>query len=128
MSRIGIVCLVVAMSIPCSLAAASPMVVNAGRAGAASASVAACDTDGFTLTYTTTAGNLTSVTIGGIARPTCTGASVYVTVVNTSRTSVASGGPVAVPSGSGDASVTVTVSPNPVAETPAGVDVSLVGP
>jgi hypothetical protein len=78
------------------------------------------------VTYTTTAGDLTSVAIGGIAVPACEGASLNVTVVDASRTSIASGGPVTVPSGS--TSVNVPVSPHPPAEAPAGVDVSLVGP
>jgi len=66
---------------------------------------------------------VTSVAVGGIALA-CNGASLWVTVVDGSRTSLASGGPVTV-SGS---SATVSVSPNPPGATPAGVDVSIVGP
>lgn len=66
---------------------------------------------------------MTSVAVGGID-PACNGASLQITVVDSSRTSVASGGPVTV-SGS---SATVSVSPNPPGATPAGVDVSIVGP
>lgn len=92
-------------------------------AGNGSSPIASCDTDGFTVSYTTSGGNLTSVGVGGIA-PACNGASLRLTVVNSSRTSVASGGPVAV-SGT---SATVSVSPNPPGATPAGVDISIVGP
>ena len=91
--------------------------------GNGSTPVTACDTDGFTIAYTTSGGNLTLVAVGGIASA-CNGGSLRVTVVNGSRTSVASGGPVTV-SGT---SATVSVSPNPPASTPAGVDVSIVGP
>jgi hypothetical protein len=122
--RLLILCSVVAVGVPCSLAAASALQgVSSARVGNGSTPVAACDTDGFTVSYTTSGGNLTSVAIGGIASA-CNGASLRVTVVDSSRTSVASGGPVTV-SGS---SATVSVSPNPPGSTPAGVDVSMVGP
>jgi hypothetical protein len=66
---------------------------------------------------------VTSVAIGGIASA-CNGGSLRVTVVDGSRMSVAGGGPVTV-SGT---SASVSVSPNPPGATPAGVDVSIVGP
>jgi hypothetical protein len=122
--RLLILCSAVAVGVPCSLAAASALQgVSSARVGNGSTPVPACDTDGFTVTYTTTGGNLTSVAIGGIA-PACNGGSLKVTVVDGSRTSVASGGPVTV-SGS---SASVSVSPNPAGATPAGVDVSITGP
>ena len=91
--------------------------------GNGSSSITACDTDGLTVTYTTSAGNVTSVAVSGIA-VACNGGTLRVTVVDSSRTSVASGGPVTV-SGT---SQTVSVSPNPAGATPAGVDVSIAGP
>ena len=91
--------------------------------GNGSTPVTACDTDGFTVSYTTSGGNVTSVAVGGIASA-CNGGSLRVTVVDGSRTSLASGGPVTV-SGSSE---TVSVSPNPPGATPAGVDVSIAGP
>jgi hypothetical protein len=114
----------VAMGVPCSLAAASALQgVSSAQVGDGSDVVNACDSDGFTISYTTSGGNVTSVTVGGIAS-TCNGGSLKVTVVDGSRTSVASGGPVTV-SGS---TATVSVSPNPPGATPAGVDVSITGP
>jgi hypothetical protein len=114
----------VAMGVPCSLAAASALQgTNAGKLGNGAATVSACDTDGFTITYTTVGGNVTSVAVGGIAAQ-CNGGTLKLTVVDGSRTSVASGGPVTV-SGS---SATVSVSPNPAGSVPAGVDVSISGP
>jgi hypothetical protein len=122
--RLLILCSAVAVGVPCSLAAASALQgVSSARVGSGSTPVPACDTDGFTVSYTTSGGNVTSVTIGGIAAA-CNGGSLRVTVVDGSRTSVASGGPVTV-SGS---SAAVSVSPNPAGATPAGVDVSIAGP
>lgn len=122
--RLLILCVAVAMGVSCSLAAASALQgVSSGRAGNGSIAVTACDTDGFTVTYTTSGGNVSSVAVGGIATA-CNGGSLRVTVVDGSRTSVASGGPVTV-SGSSE---TVSVSPNPAGSTPAGVDVSIAGP
>jgi hypothetical protein len=122
--RLLILCSALAVGLPCSLAAASALQgVSSARVGNGSIPVTACDTDGFTISYTTTGGNVTSVGVGGIDSA-CNGASLSVTVVNGSRTSVAGGGPVTV---SGN-SATVSISPNPAASTPAGVDVSVVGP
>jgi hypothetical protein len=121
--RLLILCSAVAVGF-CSLASASALQgVSSTPVGNGSTPVSACDSDGFTVTYTTTGGNLTSVAIGGIA-PACNGASLQVTVVDGFRASVASGGPVTVSS----SSATVSVSPNPPGATPAGVDVSIVGP
>jgi hypothetical protein len=121
--RLLILCSALAMGL-CSLASASAFQgVISTPVGNGSTPVTACDTDGFTVSYTTSGGNVTSVAVGGIASA-CNGASLRLTVVDGSRTSVASGGPVAV-SGT---SATVSVSPNPPGATPAGVDVSIVGP
>ena len=123
MKRLLILCSAVALGL-CSLASASAFQgVSSTPVGDGSIPVAACDTDGFSVSYTTSGGNVTSVAVGGIALA-CDGASLHVTVVDSSRTSVASGGPVAV---SGP-SATVSVSPNPPGAVPAGVDVSIVGP
>jgi hypothetical protein len=122
--RLLILCSAVAVGVPCSLAAGSTLQgVSSARVGNGSTPVTACDTDGFTVSYTTSGGNVTSVAIGGIASA-CNGGSLRVTVVDGSRMSVASGGPVTV-SGT---SASVSVSPNPPGATPAGVDVSIVGP
>jgi hypothetical protein len=122
--RLLILCSAVAVGVPCSLAAASALQgVSSGHVGNNSVSVTACDSNGFTISYTTSGGNVTSVGVGGIASA-CNGASLLVTVVDGSRTSLASGGPVTV----SGASATVAVSPNPPGAAPAGVDVSVVGP
>ena len=123
MKRLLILCSALAVGF-CSLASASALQgVSSTQVGSGSNPVTACDADGFTISYTTSGGNLTSVAVGGIASG-CNGGSLHLTVVDGSRASVASGGPVTV-SGS---SATVAVSPNPPGATPAGVDVSIVGP
>ena len=122
--RVLTLCLAVAVGLPCSLAAAAALQgASSGAVGNGSTPITACDADGFTISYTTSGGNVTSVAVGGIA-VACNGGSLQVTVVNSSRTSLASGGPVTV----SGASETVSVSPNPAGATPAGVDVSIVGP
>jgi hypothetical protein len=121
--RLLILCSAVAVGF-CSLASAAALQgVTSAPVGNGSTPVSACDPNGVTVSYTTTGGNVTSVTVDGIALA-CGGASLLVTVLDGSRASVASGGPVTV-SGS---SASVPVSPNPSGATPAGVDVSIVGP
>ena len=122
--RVLTLCLAVAVGIPCSLAAAAALQgASSGAVGNGLTPINACDADGFTVSYTTSGGNVISVAVGGIA-VACNGATLRITVVDSSRTSVASGGPVTV-SGTSE---TVSVSPNPAGATPAGVDVSIVGP
>ena len=73
---------------------------------------------------------MTSVAIGGIADPACEGGALSVTLTDASGNSVASGGPVTVPT-DGDAtdnSVSVSLSPQTAAENVASLHVSVVGP
>jgi hypothetical protein len=122
--RLFVLLVVVALGVPCSLAAASVIgAVSAGKVASDVATISACDIDGFTISYTTVGGNVTSVTVGGIDSR-CNGGTLKLAVVDSSRTSVASGGPVTV-SGS---SATVSVSPNPAGSVPGGVDVAISGP
>jgi hypothetical protein len=74
------------------------------------AAVVACD-DAQTVQYTTDGGQVTAVTIGGIADPECSGGRLSVTL-SAAGTAVASGGPVIVPSDADadDDEVTVGVS------------------
>ena len=65
--------------------------LGAGRLGAGGATVPACDTNGFTVTYTTSGGNVTNAIVGGIADPGCEGGSLSVTLTN-GTTSVGAGG------------------------------------
>ncbi len=116
---------------------ASPVLASAASLGAISGGVAAgnapitaCDTNGVTVTYTTSAGNVTAVTVGGLADPGCEGGDLSVTLTNTLGVSIASGGPQTIPTDGDttDNSVTVSVSPNPAAEQVTAYNVAIVGP
>ena len=101
----------------------------AGKLGAGGAVVAACDTNGFTVAYTTSGANVTAVTIGGIADPTCEGGQLSVTLAN-GTTSVGAAGPQVVPvdAGTVDNSVTLSLSPQPAASAVNRVHVAIAGP
>jgi hypothetical protein len=112
------------------VASATGFGVTSNRVAAGSAGISRCDANGFTLAYTTSGGNVTSVTVNGIADPGCEGADMSVTLTNSAGNSIASGGPQTVPT-DGDAvdnSVTLAVSPTPAAEQVGGYQVSVVGP
>jgi hypothetical protein len=113
----------------CAASAAALGGIAGGQVSAGDAPITACDT-GFTLVYTTLGGDVTAVTVNGIADPACEGADLSVTLTDAGGGAVASGGPASVPT-DGDAadnSLVLPVSPNPAAEQVAGYHVSLVGP
>ena len=103
--------------------------LGAGKLGARGATVAACDTNGFTVSYTTSGLNVASATIGGIADPGCEGGQLSVTLAN-DPTGVGGAGPVVVPTDAdtSDNSVTLSLSPLPTASQVSRVHVSIVGP
>ncbi len=96
--------------------------------GAGGAAVAPCD-DSFTHSFTTSRGNVTAVTVGGIADPACDGGRVRVTITNASGASIASGGPetVVADGDSLDGVVTLAMSPQPAASLVAGIDIVIEG-
>jgi hypothetical protein len=111
MPRLALIVLVCA-SIPAAPAAAT--LLGGGGSGAllsGTAIVAECD-EALTVTYETQGGLVTSVVVGGIADPECSGGRVSVTLTAAS-VGVASGGPATVPTDgdSNDDSVTVAVAP-----------------
>lgn len=98
--------------------------------GAGSASVLACDADGFTVTYTTSGGQVTHVTVEDVADPGCEAGTVRVTLVDGSDGAVASGGPATL-AADGDTdpnSIQLAVSPQPDATTVQAAHVSVTGP
>lgn len=99
-----------------------------GSLGSGSAAVLPCDTDGFTISYTTSQGNVTSATVGGIKEPECAGGALVLTLVDSSGAAIASGGPVTVPSAADPGSVAVSLSPQPGAGSVAGFRVTIAGP
>jgi hypothetical protein len=111
-------------------AAASLGGVSGPTLGAGGGSIAGCDPDSLTTLYTTTAGNVTAVTVGGLADPGCEGASLSLTVIDATGASIASAGPQTIPADPGvvDNSLLVSVSPNPLAEAPMAVKIVIAGP
>ena len=111
-------------------AAASLGGVGSPALSAGDGAIAACDPDGFTVAYTTSAGNVTAVTVGGIADPGCEGGALSVTVTDAGGVGLAGGGPQTIPvdGDSVDNSLAVSVSPQPLAESPAAVEIAIVGP
>ena len=116
---------------------ASSMVASAASLGgmsgavlAGNAAIPACDTTGVTTAYTTSGGNVTAVTVSGLADPGCEGGELSVTLTNASGDSIASGGPQTIPTDADavDNSLTVAVSPNAAAENVSGYEIPIVGP
>jgi hypothetical protein len=107
--------------------AAASLGLSSGQFGAAGTTVAACDSNGFTPSYTTAAGNVTVVTLSGIA-DACEGGSLSLTLTN-GNASVASAGPQVVPADAdaADTSVAVPVSPAPAGQVN-GVHAVITGP
>ncbi len=101
-----------------------------GGVAAGNAAITACDTNGFTVSYATSGGNVTAVTLGGIADPGCEGAAVSLALTDAGGSSIASGGPATIPTDgdTADNTITVAVAPNPAAEQASGYHVSIVGP
>ena len=104
--------------------------LTAKNLGAGSAVVPSCDANGFSVSYTTTAGLVTAVNVGGIADPGCEGGQLSLRLANSSGTSVGAGGPSTVPTDAGtvDNAMTVTVSPQPAAGVVTAVHVVVTGP
>lgn len=96
---------------------------------AGTATIASCDTD-IGVSYTTQGGDIASVTVSGLADPSCEGGSLTVQALNSSGTSIASAGPTTVPvdADSVDNTVTLSLSPRPTADQVDATAASIVGP
>ncbi|MGH3006810.1 MAG: hypothetical protein ACRDOS_13125 [Gaiellaceae bacterium] len=104
--------------------------ISSDHVSAGNAAIAACDGNGFSVSYTTVGGNVTAATVADIADPDCEGGNVSITITDSAGDGIASGGPSSIPT-DGDTSpnsLTVSVSPQPAAEQVAGVHVAVVGP
>ena len=128
--RVIVVSLVVTTLVSTAFASAASLGGMSGSVAAGDATIPACDTTGISVGYTTSAGNVSAVTVNGLADPGCEGGSLSVTLTNASGDSIASGGPQTVPTDgdTADNSLTVSVGPNPAAENVAGYHVSIAGP
>ena len=103
-------------------ASAATMPTSTTAVAGGSAAVLSCDSDGFTPTFTTSGGRVTSVTVAGIAA-TCNGGLLYVTLTQGSA-SVASGGPVTIDS----VSKVVSLTGSPFASNVDGMKAVVTGP
>ncbi len=104
--------------------------ITSDRVGAGDAAIVACDGNGFSVSYTTVGGNVTAATVADIADPGCEGGDLSITITNSEGASIASGGPISIPT-DGDTSpnsLTVSVSLQPAPEQVAGFHVAVVGP
>jgi hypothetical protein len=106
--------LLAAAAVATPFAAAALTTVVGGPVGTGSAVVAACDPDGFGVSFTTAGGSVTAVTITGIADPGCDGGVLRVEVLDDSGASIGSGGPVTVAADPNTSDATVEVAPAPV--------------
>ncbi len=113
-----------------SVALAAGVGISGTKLGGGNIPVVACETDGFTVGYTTSRGNVTAVTVGAIADPGCEGGSLSVTLTDSAGASIATGGPQTVPTDGDttDNSMALTTSPQPGAAQVAGYHVSIAGP
>jgi hypothetical protein len=112
-----------------AVAAAATLPLSSEGLAAGDAPVATCDANGFSPTYTTLGGNVTTVVIGGIADPGCEGGTLEVTLIGAAG-KLGGGGPATVPT-DGDAtanSVSVSLSPQPDGELVTGIRVLITGP
>ncbi len=100
------------------------------KLGSDDAVVSACDTNGFTVGYTTVAGLVTHVNLGGIADPGCEGGLLSLVLANSSGTSVGSASLQTVPTDgdTADNSMAVPVSPTPAAGVVSSIHVVITGP
>ena len=113
-----------------AVASAATIGLTSQNLGVGQTAVARCDTDGFTVSYALTSGNVVSVTLNGIADPGCEGGSLKVTMVNGSGTSVGASSTTTLPA-DGDTvpnSITVSVSPTPAEANVVGIHISVTGP
>lgn len=107
------------------VASAASLAMSPGSLQAANSSVAACDSSEpkFTHSFTTSDGDVTTVTVGDIAGA-CNGGNLRVTLTDSGGASIGSGGPVTVTGPSHDVSIPV----QPAATSVAGIHIVVVGP
>jgi hypothetical protein len=119
--------LCVAAVVPASAASLGGLAPDDLTAG--QATVAACD-DALSVSYATQGGNVTSVTVSGIADPGCEGEYLALRALDSSGASISGAGPAAVPTDAdtADNSVTLSLSAQPNAELVSVTAISITGP
>ncbi len=115
---------------PVAIASAAALGGIAGGVLAGVADVPRCDDTGVTVTYSTSGGNVTAVTVGGLADPGCEAAQLSVTLTDGAGARIAGGGPVPIPVDADDVdnTVVVAVDPQPAAEQVSAYHVLIVEP
>jgi hypothetical protein len=109
-------------------ASAASLGLTSDDLGAGDDAVGRCDTS-FTVTYiVNTANKVTDVTVGGIARPACSLGELSVALTNSANINIGEGGPVTIPAGGTDASVTVNILALPDAISVKATHIIIVGP
>jgi hypothetical protein len=119
-----------AVIVSATAAVAASLTLGSTSVGAGNAVVPRCDANGFTYAFTTSHGNVTSVTVGDIADPACEGGVMHVTLTDTGGSILASAGPQTVPT-DGDGlpnSVSLSTSAQPPAGQVAGIHAAVNGP
>lgn len=119
-----------AFALSATVAFAAALTVGSAPVGAGNGVVPRCDPNGFTYSFTTSGGNISSVTVGDIADPACENGVMHVTFVDSAGTSVGSAGPQTVPT-DGDLlsnSMTLSTGPQPPAGQVSAIHVSVSGP
>jgi hypothetical protein len=108
----------------------APLGAVSAKVSTADAVVAQCDADGFTHAYTTVHGDVTAVTISGLADPACEGGTLQVAVTDALGAAIAQAGPLTIPAdaGTADNSVVLATSLQPSATLVAGIRVVVSGP
>jgi hypothetical protein len=117
-----------AAALPIGVGFAAGLGLTAKPLGVGTASIGECDTS-FTLAYTTSAGDVTTATVGDVADG-CEGRMLTLTLTGATGASIGGGSPVAIPI-DGDAlptSVNIPVAPQPAAESVAQAHVLVTEP
>ncbi len=130
MSRAILVGLLVTTVASSGIASAAALGGISGGLAAGNGAIEPCDTTGFSVTYTTAGGNVTAITVGGIADPGCEGGRLSLAVRNASGAAIAHGGPQTVPTDgdTADTAITVPVTPQPGAAEVEGIAIQIAGP
>lgn len=97
--------------------------VTANRLSSGTAAIMSCDPDGVTVTYTLSSGVVQSMTVGGVDAA-CVNGAMRAVLVNGSGSSIGAAASTTV----AGTSVTLTLSPQPLASAVEGTHISIVGP
>lgn len=128
MNRLLISTVMIAILATTVVGFAATLGIGADDLAAGDAVIAECD-DSFSHTFTTSGGNVTHVTVDGIADPACEGGELSLTLTK-DGVAIGSGGPETIPTDgdTADNSVAVAISSPPTAADVNGIHTVVVGP